>query len=127
MPERLGYVREARRGEHVVREGDSGSEMFVIQHGAVEIRKRAAGRDVVLATLGRGEFFGEMSVLESLPRDADAIVVSEEASLLVIGQGALLMRLRRDPTFALELLHALSRRVRKLTAEVIETAGDRRP
>ena len=81
----------------------------------------------MLATLGRGEFFGEMSVLESLPRDADAIVVSEEASLLVIGQGALLMRLRRDPTFALELLHALSRRVRKLTAEVIETAGDRRP
>ena len=67
------------------------------------------GRDVVLATLGRGEFFGEMSLLESLPRDADAIVVSDEASLLVIGQGALLIRLRRDPTFSLELLHALSR------------------
>ena len=127
MPERVGYVRQARKGEHVVREGDSGSEMFVIQRGEVEIRKRAAGRDVVLATLGRGEFFGEMSLLESMPRDADAIVVSEEASLLVIGQGALLIRLRRDPTFALELLHALSRRVRKLTAEVIATMGEQQP
>jgi CRP/FNR family cyclic AMP-dependent transcriptional regulator len=124
MPERIGYVRQARGGEHVVRQGDSGSEMFVIQRGEVEIRKHAAGRDVVLATLGRGEFFGEMSVLESLPRDASAVVVSDEASLLVIGQGALLMRLRRDPTFALELLHALSRRVRKLTGEVIATMGE---
>ena len=124
MPDRIGYVRQARRGELVVREGDSGSELFVIQHGEVEIRKHAPGREVVLATLGRGEFFGEMSVLESLPRDADAIVVSEDASLLVIGQGALLVRLRRDPTFALELLHALSRRVRKLTAELIATMGE---
>jgi CRP/FNR family transcriptional regulator, cyclic AMP receptor protein len=127
MPERVGYVRQARQGELVVRQGDSGSEMFVIQRGEVEIRKRASGRDVVLATLGRGEFFGEMSVLESLPRDADAIVVSDEASFLVIGQGALLMRLRRDPTFALEMMHALSRRVRRLTADLIERMGDGEP
>jgi CRP-like cAMP-binding protein len=62
--------------------------------------------------------------LESLPRDADAIVLSDQADLLVIGQGALLMRLRRDPTFALELLHALSRRVRKLTGELIRAMGE---
>ena len=43
MPDRVGYVRQARRGEHIVREGDSGSEMFVIQRGEVEIRKRASG------------------------------------------------------------------------------------
>ena len=127
MPERIGYAWQAHRGEYVVRQGDSGSEMFVIQRGEVEIRKHAPGRDVVLATLGRGEFFGEMSVLESMPRDADAIVVSEQASLLVIGQGALLMRLRRDPTFALELLHGLSRRIRKLTAELMATMGDQPP
>jgi CRP/FNR family cyclic AMP-dependent transcriptional regulator len=127
MLDRVGYVRLARRGEHVVREGDSGSEMFVIQRGEVEIRKHTAGHDVVLAILGRGEFFGEMSLLESLPREADAIVVSEDASLLVIGQGALLMRLRRDPTFALELLHGLSRRVRRLTAELVATMGDPQP
>jgi CRP-like cAMP-binding protein len=127
MAERVGYVRQARKGEYIVREGDSGSEMFVIQRGDVEIRKHAAGREVLLATLGRGEFFGEMSVLESMPRDADAIVVSDEASLLVIGQGALLVRLRRDPTFALEVMHALSRRVRKLTADLLATLAEEQP
>jgi CRP-like cAMP-binding protein len=68
-----------------------------------------------------------MSLLESMPRDADAVVVSDEASLLVIGQGALLVRLRRDPTFALELLHALSRRVRRLTADLIDRMGELPP
>src|SRR5262245_15305397 len=41
MPERIGYVRQARKGERIVRQGDSGSEMFVIQRGEVEIRKHA--------------------------------------------------------------------------------------
>jgi CRP-like cAMP-binding protein len=121
MAERIGYVRQARKGERIVRQGESGSEMFVIQRGQVEIRKHAHGREVLLATLGRGEFFGEMSVLESMPREADAVVVSEDADLLVIGQGALLMRLRRDPTFALEVMHALSRRVRRMTNDLMET------
>ena len=97
--------------------------MFVIRSGEVEIRRVDGDAEGVVARLGPGEFFGEMSVLESLPRDADALAVTD-VQLLVITQGGLLMRLRRDPTFALEMLHRLSGRVRALNA-LLE--AERRP
>jgi CRP-like cAMP-binding protein len=104
-------------GDYIMREGDLGNDMFVVQSGRVIISKRMAGRDVVLATLGKGEFFGEMSLLESLPRDADARAEGE-VKLLVLRPGGLLVRVRRDPTFAIEMLNRLSGRIRTLNAEL---------
>lgn len=104
-------------GMYVFHQGDPGTEMFVIQDGEVEVIKRAGGREHFLAKLGRGDFLGEMSLLEGLPRDADARAVGP-TRLLAIGQGGLLMRIRRDPTFALELLKRLSGRVRELNARL---------
>lgn len=101
-------------GETIVRRGDAADEMFVIRTGEVEIR-----RDGLVARLGPGDFFGEMSLLESLPRDADAVAVTP-VELLVITQGGLLVRLRRDPTFAVEMLHRLSGRIRALNAQLDE-------
>ncbi len=105
--------RMVEAGEAVFRHGDKGSELFVIQSGTVEISRGQGEHRNVLATLRQGAFFGEMSVLESMPRDADAVAVTR-TELLVITQGGLLIRLRRDPTFALEMLHQLSGRVRNL-------------
>ncbi|MDQ3148241.1 MAG: cyclic nucleotide-binding domain-containing protein [Actinomycetota bacterium] len=98
-------------GDYLVREGDAGTDMFIIESGAVEISKHIAGRQMVLGVLKRGDFFGEMSLLESLPREADARAVGE-TRLVVLSQGGLLLRLRRDPTFCLEMLHRLSGRLR---------------
>jgi CRP-like cAMP-binding protein len=109
-----GARRSFDAGDTIVQRGDAADEMFVIRSGEVEIR-----RDALVARLGPGDFFGEMSLLESLPRDADAVAVSA-VELLVITQGALLVRLRRDPTFALEMLHRLSGRVRALNAQLAE-------
>jgi CRP-like cAMP-binding protein len=106
----------------ICREGDSSAEMFVIQSGSVRVFKTLDGGELELAVLGKGEFFGEMSVLESLPRDASAQAVGE-AEVLVMTPGALLVRLRRDPTFAFELLRRLSGRVRALNARLIEALG----
>ena len=105
--------------EVIVREGESTRDMFVIQSGRVRISKRVGERDVQLAVLERGDFFGEMSLLESLPRDATALALGE-THLLVISAGALLVRMRRDPTFAFEMLHRLSGRVRSLNARLVE-------
>ncbi len=106
-------------GELVVREGDMSREMFVIQTGKVVISKRVGERELELAVLSKGDFFGEMSVLESLPRDANARALGE-TRLLVISAGGLLVRMRRDPTFAFEMLHRLSGRVRSLNHRLVD-------
>lgn len=116
-----GTRRSFDAGEVIVRRGDAADEMFVIRTGEVEIRRGSGADDLVVARLGPGDFFGEMSLLESLPRDADAIAITD-VELLVITQGGLLVRLRRDPTFALEMLHRLSGRVRALNAMLEEDA-----
>lgn len=109
----MSDVREFADGELIVRDGDLGEEMFIIQEGAVRISKTMDGREVQLNDLGRGEFFGEMSLLESLPRDADARAIGA-TRVLVLGPGALLLRIRQDPSFALEMLHHMSARTRRL-------------
>ena len=106
-------------GSFLFREGEAGGEMFVIQEGAVRVTKRAGAGEIHLATLRRGDFLGEMSLLEGLPRDADARAEGQ-TQVLMIGQGGLLMRVRRDPTFALELLNRLSGRIRELNSRLAE-------
>ena len=67
-------------GERIVRAGDHGGEMYVIKSGRVRISRQMAGRDVTMSELGPGDFFGEMSLLESLLRDADAVAIGETRS-----------------------------------------------
>ncbi len=110
-------------GQLICREGDASEEMFVIQSGKVRIVKDRNGVEVQLAVLEKGDFFGEMSLLEGLPRDASAIAVGA-TQVLVMSSGALLVRLRRDPTFAFELLRRLSGRVRALNARLLVPAGE---
>lgn len=118
-----GHAEELERtyadGEVIVREGEFSRDMFVIQSGEVQITKRVGEREVELARLHQGDFFGEMSLLESLPRDATARSMGETA-LLVISAGALLVRMRRDPTFGFEMLHRLSGRLRALNARLVQ-------
>lgn len=112
-----------RDGEVIVAQGDPGRDMFVVVRGAVRIKTTGDdGSTTDLGTLQRGQFFGEMSVLESLPRAATAVAVGD-VDLLVIGQGGLLARIRRDPSFALELLQQLSGRLRALNHRVTTNDG----
>jgi CRP-like cAMP-binding protein len=73
---------------------------------------------VRLAVLGRGSFFGEMSLLEGLPRSATARAIGP-TSLLVLRSGSLLLQIRRDPTFAFELLQQMSHRIRQLNEKLV--------
>ena len=113
------FERTCHDGELIVREGESGREMFVIQEGGVRVFKQAHDREITLATLQRGDFFGEMSLLEDEARDASAAAIGP-TRVLVIQPGGLLLRIRRDPTFAYEMLHRMSHRVRELNAWLIE-------
>jgi len=104
-------------GEIVFVEGDQSKEMFIVQEGKVVVTKQVAGNEVFLATLDRGEFFGEMALLESLPRSATCRALGP-TRLLAIRSGELLMKIRRDPTFAFEMLQHMSRRIRRLDEEM---------
>ena len=99
-------------GQQIIIDGDFGEEMFIIARGSVEISKVLRGKRVVLSTFGRGEFFGEMSLLEGVQRSAD-VFAKEDTELLCISSGGLLLKIRRDPTFALEMLQSFSSRLRQ--------------
>ena len=74
--------RTLKKGEVLFREGDKGNEMFLIRDGTVVISKPVLGRvEQVLARMGRGEFFGEMSLFDQSPRSAT--VQAETDTLLL--------------------------------------------
>ncbi|CAN5616009.1 hypothetical protein BH10BDE1_BH10BDE1_08750 [soil metagenome] len=105
-------VRTFQPGEIIFSEGDDSREMFVVLEGQVEVVKKSpTGNAVRLAAISRGEFLGEMSLLESLPRSATARAVND-VKLLAIHPGGFLLKIRRDPTFAFEIMQSLSRRIR---------------
>ena len=105
-------VRSFKDGEDIFVESDLSREMYVVQRGSVEVYTRVEGKRVVLTTLGQGAIFGEMALLESRPRVASA-KAHGDTRLLVLQPGGFLLKIRRDPTFAFELLQQLSGRLRK--------------
>lgn len=79
------FSREFPAGSVLFKEGEHGEEMFVVQSGLVRITKRVQNGDRVLATLGAGEFIGEMALLNAKPRTATATVTDDgPARVLVI-------------------------------------------
>jgi CRP/FNR family transcriptional regulator, cyclic AMP receptor protein len=117
-------IRKFDPGEVIFREGEDSREMFVVLEGTVEVVKTVGGSgsktEIRLARIARGEFLGEMSLLESLPRSATARAV-DHVKLLAIQPGGFLLKIRRDPTFAFEIMQSLSRRIR-LTNEALLAA-----
>ena len=93
--------------------GDSGDAMYLIESGRVRISlKDEDGKEVTLAELAQGDFFGEMALIDGRQRSADARVV-EDAQLAVLSRKAFLTFVRSSPDIALEMLAALSNRLRR--------------
>ena len=89
----------------------------VLETPIEEDTKEVAGQKVFLATQERGDVFGEMSLLTSQPRHSTCVATAP-TRLVAIKSGELLMKLRRDPTFALEMLQQMSRRISYLEEQV---------
>lgn len=115
-------IREFGAGECIAREGDESREMYVVVEGIVKVTKASSSGPIELARVERGGFIGEMSLLESLPRSASAFALTA-VKVLVIQPGGFLVKIRRDPTFAFEIMQALSQRIRR-TNEALLRAID---
>jgi CRP/FNR family transcriptional regulator, cyclic AMP receptor protein len=95
------------------RAGEAGDAMYIIERGKVRISVDARdGRELTLTELGRGDFFGEMALLDGQPRSANA-TASEESRLAVLSrQHFLSFIMRGNPNVALEMMTALANRLR---------------
>src|SRR5215218_4367245 len=80
-----GYALELKEGDYVFREGELGTEMYIINEGKVEILNQVGDEEQALAVLEKGDFFGEMSVLEDLPRAASARALTDIRLLEING------------------------------------------
>jgi pSer/pThr/pTyr-binding forkhead associated (FHA) protein len=116
------YSAEVEAGEYVFREGELGTEMYIIQEGKVAISKQFRGEEKQLALLGRGDFFGEMSVLEDLPRTASAKALAD-CRLLQINGSTFDQMLRKNPEIAVRMMRKLSRRLRETDQMLREALG----
>jgi CRP/FNR family transcriptional regulator, cyclic AMP receptor protein len=94
-------------GKVLMKEGSPGGELFVIVHGKARVTR--GGKQ--LATLGPGDFIGEMALLDSKPRSA-TVVADEGMLLLVIGSREFKPLLKSVPDLAEGLLRALAERLR---------------
>lgn len=115
---------ESKAQKVLFRAGDSGNAMYIIERGKIRICVRTtAGHEVTLAELGRGDFFGEMALLEGQPRSADAVAV-EDATLAVLSREHFLSFMGRNTNVALEMLTALANRLRQ-TDELLRYTATR--
>lgn len=110
------------------RQGDTGDAMYLIESGRVRISIRDDEKqEVTLAELAQGDFFGEMSIIDGRQRSADAQVI-ESARLAVLSRDAFLLFVRTKPDVALEMLSALTDRLRRtddlLRSRVSRNAND---
>ena len=106
-------------GACVFEEGDFGRDLYIVQSGQVKIFKKLQDRLVELATFSKGDFFGDIALLQSLPRYAAAHACGE-TRLLILKPAGFLLKIRRDPTFAFEMLQQMSLRVKVSNDRVME-------
>lgn len=99
-------------GAEICHQGDAGDHLFAIIEGTVEISRG----DHVLGTVGPGEFFGEMSLLDKTPRAATARAVTE-CRIALVDEKRFLFLVQQTPYFALEMMRTISSRLRERLVE----------
>jgi len=115
---------DSKAGTSLFRAGDQGDAMYLIERGKVRICVHTVdGREVTLTELDRGDFFGEMALIDGQRRSADA-VVAEDAQLAVLSREHFLSFMRSSPDIALEMLTALANRLRH-TDELLRRSATR--
>jgi len=104
-------------GDIIIRQGDEGDCMYVIQSGVVEVVQQVGGKEVAIASRTAGEFFGEMSIFEREVRMA-TVRARGPVQVITVDRKNLMRRIQEDPSLAFRLLQTMSSRLRELSDEV---------
>ncbi len=106
-------------GGAIFREGEPGESLYIVLDGKVRISKTIPGiGEEALAILGRGDFFGEMALVDRQLRSADAIAHMEDTTVLAIDRNTLHEVLSLDPRAALQFLNLLCRMISRKLREI---------
>jgi CRP/FNR family transcriptional regulator, cyclic AMP receptor protein len=100
----------------IFEEGSTGRELFVVLEGKVDIAKIDGASKTVIVTLGKGEFFGEMAVIDGSSRSATAIAAAPNTRVMRINHARFVYLVSQQPAFALMIMDALSKRLRASNA-----------
>lgn len=117
-----------RDGEAIVRQGEEGDCMYVIQAGQAEVLQEREGKEVRLSVLGERDVFGEMALFEREARSATVRALGD-VRVLTVDKKTFLRRVHEDPSFAFRILQKMSHRIRELDTELVriktgcQTAG----
>ena len=117
--EELGYIsqkmiaRHYESGKFIFLEDSEGEQCFFVVQGSVKVTRLSKdGREVILAMLNEGEFFGEMALLDGESRSANVIAL-EETEVLTLNREDFLVVLHDYPQIAIQLLKEMAHRLRK--------------
>lgn len=106
-----------RQHETILRQGDLGEMLYLIQSGRVRIYVLGEeGQEISVRLMGPGEVFGELALIDDLPRSASAVAM-EDTVVLTLSRRAYLYHLRRCPQLALNFMRTLSTRLRYTTIQ----------
>src|SRR5579862_299308 len=94
------------KGKVLFKQGDKSDAAYIVQAGAVGIYREAQGRKIPLATVRKGELFGEMAVVDGSPRMATGFAL-EDSTLMVISLESMKEKLRKADPFIRALIHML--------------------
>ena len=100
-------TRAYRAGQAIFEKGEVGFELFVIKQGEVELRLG----ERVLRTLGAGDIFGEMALVDDSTRSASAIALSD-VEIVPVSEKQFVGLIRQTPSFALDVMRVLAQRLR---------------
>jgi len=111
------FTVKRKKGEMIYVEGDLGSEMYVVQSGAVRIYRTLGGVKQELAIMEKGDFFGEIAVLEGLPRTASAEAL-DTSEIIEINSATFDTMIRANIEIAVRMLRKLSNRLQEANRKI---------
>ena len=112
-------LRRFKRDETVFHQGDPGDALYIVASGRVKVVLPSpdASEGAILATLARGQFFGELAMLDGQPHSADVVAI-EPTETLVLGRVDFERLFESEPSIRRSLVLALARELRRLTDHV---------
>jgi CRP/FNR family transcriptional regulator, cyclic AMP receptor protein len=109
-------IHEYAASEVIFEEGSTGRELFVVLGGKVDIVKDSGPNRTLIVSLGKGEFFGEMAVIDGSSRSATAVAATTGTRVMRINHARFVYLVSQQPAFALMIMDALSKRLRASNA-----------